>query len=257
MTYESDTYGERAAARYDDLYGDFTPPQEQILLLAALAGDTPAVEIGSGTGRVTLPLAERVPVVAVDASAEMTDQLTKKTGRLPITSVTADAAHYVHAAPVDLVFACFNTFFLLAREDTQRAFLTRAAQMLTPAGVLLIETFVPRPGERLPDGPHPGVFPERQTVSLKRLAPGTSVLFTAENHRDEGEFHYNEVVLSDGALPRVLPGRMRYWQPEEIDVLAADAGLALRERWSDWNRTPYEPGTSPKHITLYRRTGHS
>ncbi|MER7047049.1 class I SAM-dependent methyltransferase [Streptomyces jumonjinensis] len=256
MTYESDTYGERAADQYDHLYGDFTPPPEQIVLLAALAGDTPAVEIGSGTGRVTLPLAERVPVVAVDASSEMTDQLTKKTGHLPITPVTADAAHYRHATSVDLVFACFNTFFLLASEATQRAFLTRAAEMLTAQGVVLIETFVPRPGERLPDGPHPGVFPHQQTVSLKRLAPGTTVLFAAENHQEAGEFHYNEVVLEDGALPRVLPGQMRYWQPDEIDTLATGAGLTLRERWADWNRTPYEPGTSTKHISLYQRTSH-
>ncbi|MGW6461006.1 class I SAM-dependent methyltransferase [Streptomyces sp. NPDC055078] len=254
--YESDTYGERTADQYDTLYGDFTPPSEQILLLAALAGDTPAVEIGSGTGRVTLPLAERVPVVAVDASGEMTEQLAKKTGRLPITPVTADAAVYCHETPVNLVFACFNTFFLLAREATQRAFLTRAAQMLTPSGVLLIETFVPRPGQRLPDGPHPGVFPVRETISLKRLESGTAVLFAAENHQDKGEFHYNEVVLSDGVLPRVLPGQMRYWQPEEIDVLAADAGLTLRDRWADWDRTPYEPDTSAKHLSLYHRVAH-
>ncbi|WP_078950846.1 class I SAM-dependent methyltransferase [Streptomyces viridochromogenes] len=256
MTYGSDTYGERTADEYDVLYGDFVPPTAQIRLLAELAGDTPAVEIGSGTGRITLPLAEHVPVLAVDASEEMTRQLAKKTGTLSVTPITADAAHYLAGRRVDLVFACFNTFFLLASEATQRAFLHNAARMLTDTGTLLIETFVPRPGQRLPDGPHPGVFPEgRSVVALKRRTTDTVVVFAAENHDAEQEFHYSEVVLRDGEPVRVLPGQMRYWRPEQIDVLAGEAGLLLRERWEDWDRTPYDTDTSGRHISLYRLAG--
>ncbi|MBP5888760.1 MULTISPECIES: class I SAM-dependent methyltransferase [Streptomyces] len=256
MTYDSDTYGDRTADEYDELYSDFIPPAAQIRLLAELAGNTPAVEIGSGTGRVTLPLAEHVPVLAVDASEEMTRQLAKKTGTLPITPITADAAHYVAGRRVDLVCALFNTFFLLAAETTQRAFLRNAARMLTDTGTLVIETFVPRPGQRLPDGPHPGVFPEgRSVVALKRRTVDTLVLFAAENHDTEQEFHYSEIVLRDGAPVRVLPGQMRYWRPEQIDVLAGEAGLLLRERWEDWERTPYDADTSGRHISLYRLAG--
>ncbi|MFC5724140.1 class I SAM-dependent methyltransferase [Streptomyces gamaensis] len=256
MTYDSGTYGERTADEYDALYSDFVPPAAQIRLLAELAGTTPAVEIGSGTGRVTLPLAERVPVFAVDASEEMTRQLAKKAGDLPVTPITADAAHYVAGRRVDLVFACFNTFFLLASEQVQRAFLRNAGRMLTDGGTLLIETFVPRPGQRLPDGPHPGVFPrQRSVVSLKRRTVDTVVFFAAEHHDAEQEFHYSEVVLRDGEPVRVLPGQMRYWQPEQIDVLAGEAGLLLRERWEDWDRSRYDAATSAKHISLYRLAG--
>ncbi|AVH61704.1 MULTISPECIES: class I SAM-dependent methyltransferase [Streptomyces] len=258
MTYGSDTYGDRTADEYDALYSDFVPPPAQIRLLAKLAGATPAVEIGSGTGRVTLPLAEHVPVLAVDASEEMTRQLAKKTATLPITPITADAAHYVAGQRVDLVCALFNTFFLLASETTQRAFLHNAARMLTDTGTLLIETFVPRPGQRLPDGPHPGVFPEgRSVVALKRRTVDTVVVFAAENHDDEQEFHYSEIVLRDGEPVRVLPGQMRYWRPEQIDALAGEAGLLLRERWEDWDRTPYDTDTSARHISLYRLAGQS
>ncbi|MEV7090425.1 class I SAM-dependent methyltransferase [Streptomyces sp. NPDC093085] len=256
MTYDSDTYGERTADEYDGLYGDFVPSTAQIRLLAELAGATPAVEIGSGTGRVTLPLAEHVPVLAVDASKEMTRQLAKKVGALPVTPITADAAHYVADRRTDLVCALFNTFFLLASEATQRAFLHNAARMLTGTGTLLIETFVPRPGQRLPDGPHPGVFPaEESVVALKRRTTDTVVVFAAENRDEEQEFHYSEVVLRDGQPVRVLPGQMRYWRPEQIDALAGEAGLLLRERWEDWERTPYDADTSGRHISLYRLAG--
>ncbi|MGW1674547.1 class I SAM-dependent methyltransferase [Streptomyces sp. NPDC002324] len=259
MTYDSDTYGERTASAYDHLYEDFVPTKEQVELLAALAAGLPAVEIGSGTGRITLPLAAHVPVLAVDASEEMTRRLAKKTGTLPITPITEDAARYVAGRRVNLVFAAFNTFFLLADETTQRAFLSNAARMLNPrGGTLLIETFVPRPGQRLPDGPNPGTFPQqRDVVALKRRTNDGVVLFTAENHDDSQEFHYNEIVLTHGEPVSVFPGQMRYWWPEQIDGLAGEAGLMLRERWADWDRTPYDAAHSPKHISLYRLAGQS
>ncbi|MEU1307800.1 class I SAM-dependent methyltransferase [Streptomyces cinnamoneus] len=256
MAYAGETYGEKTADLYDALYEEFAPPAEQIDLLTSLAGDGPAIEIGAGTGRITLPLARAgIPVTAVDASQEMISRLAKKTEGLPITPVTADAADYVAPDPVPLVFAVFNTFFLLADEPTQRAFLHNAARSLTPAGTLVIETFAPRPGQRLPDGPHPGVFPVDKDVVLKRHLDDSALLFTGERHADRGEFHYREVLLRDGQPPRVLPGKMRYWEPEDIDALARAAGLTLKARHADWTGAPYVPGTSPKHVSLYGLSG--
>ncbi|MGK5728939.1 class I SAM-dependent methyltransferase [Streptomyces sp. URMC 124] len=252
MAYAGETYGEKTADLYDALYEEFAPPAEQIDLLIKLAGDGPVVEVGAGTGRIALPLARAgIGVTAVDASQEMISRLAKKTEGLPITPVVADAAEYVAPEPVPLVFAVFNTFFLLADEPTQRAFLRNAARSLTPAGTLVIETFAPRPGQRLPDGPHPGVFPVDKDIVLKRHLDDSALLFTGERHADRGEFHYREVLLRDGQVPRVLPGKMRYWEPEDIDALAKEAGLALKQRNADWCGGRYQPGTSAKHVSLY------
>lgn len=135
--YTSETYGDQVADLYDNLYtSDFVPPPEQIGLLAELAHGGPVVEIGSGTGRITVPLAATgLAVIAVDASQEMTDRLAKKTGSLPVIPVTADAADYVSEEPVTMVFACFNTFFLLADEQTQRA---SSAMRLVPSQKLFL-----------------------------------------------------------------------------------------------------------------------
>jgi hypothetical protein len=127
--------------------------------------------------------------------------------------------------------------------------------MLSFQGTLIIETFVPRPGQRLPDGPHPGFFPEDQAVALKQQTADRVVLFTAQNDSAAQEFRYTELVFHDGAPPRLLPGQMRYWMPEQIDALAAEAGLLLRERWADWDRTPYDALSSPKHVSMYRLAG--
>lgn len=213
------------------------------------------MEIGSGTGRVAVPLAAAgTPVTGVDASAEMTQVLAERAAKdgLPIEAVQADAGAFTVEEPVPLVFAVFNTYFLLASLDTQHSFLQRSAEALQPAGALVVETFVPHHG-RLPDGPHPGVFPPESTVAVKRHDTDRLVLFAATNDPVGQRFEFHEVVFTDGQLPRMYPGSMRYCWPEDIDVLAADAGLRLLHRWEDWDRRPYGPRTSRKHVSVYER----
>jgi hypothetical protein len=44
----------------------------------------------------------------------------------------------------------------------------------------------------------------------------------------------------------------RWVWPAELDLMARIAGLTLRERWADWDRSPYT-GDSPKHISVWER----
>ncbi|MFF7135756.1 SAM-dependent methyltransferase [Streptomyces sp. SAI-126] len=250
--YSEASRGERISDVYDELYGDFAPSQAQIEVLAEYAARGTAVEIGSGTGRVAIPLARRgVRVIGVDASPSMRDQLLEKAGGLDIDAVCADAAAYRAPEPAALVFAVFNTFFLLAAKPTQEGFVARAAEMLTPGGRLVLETFVPYPG-RLPDGPTPGVFPEQSDVVVKRWVPDGVVLFAASNAPEDRRFDYQEIILRHGEPVRLHPGHMRYMWPSEIDALAAAHGLTLESRWADWERGPYQPD-SRKHVSVYTR----
>ncbi|MFC9227474.1 class I SAM-dependent methyltransferase [Streptomyces decoyicus] len=245
-------YGERISDAYDDLYGDFTPSKAQIDSLVEYACEGTVVEIGSGTGRVALPLAQRgVRVIGVDSSPSMAEVLRGKARGLPIEAVCADAAEYRAPEPATLVFAAFNTFFLLAEESVQERFVARAAEMLVPGGRLVLETFVPHPG-RLPDGPNPGVLPEQSDVVVKRWVPDGVVLFAARNTPEDSRFEYHEIVLREGEPVRLHPGRMRYMWPKEIDALAAEHGLRLEDRWADWDRSSYQ-AESRKHVSVYTR----
>ena len=40
--------------------------------------------------------------------------------------------------------------------------------------------------------------------------------------------------------------------PSELDLMAELAGLALSERWGDWNREPFT-ALSPKHVSVWRK----
>ena len=38
----------------------------------------------------------------------------------------------------------------------------------------------------------------------------------------------------------------------ELDLMAEIAGMRLRERWADWDRSPFT-SDSPKHISVWER----
>jgi methylase of polypeptide subunit release factors len=60
-SYGPETYGERVADLYDDWYQDHPDTEVAVERLAELAGAGPVLELGVGTGRLALPLAERDP----------------------------------------------------------------------------------------------------------------------------------------------------------------------------------------------------
>lgn len=61
------------------------------------------------------------------------------------------------------------------------------------------------------------------------------------------------VVIRNGEV-RLYPVEVRYAWPAELDLMARLAGLRLRHRWSDWNRTALGP-TSERHVSVYEHGG--
>ncbi|HEY8675279.1 MAG TPA: hypothetical protein VIO13_04860 [Candidatus Dormibacteraeota bacterium] len=51
---------------------------------------------------------------------------------------------------------------------------------------------------------------------------------------------------------RVYPIVTRYAWPSELDLMARIAGLLLKDRWSGWNREPFN-ATSRTHVSVYGR----
>ena len=79
-----DYFGERVAARYDESTAEMFDPavvDPAVDFLAELAGDGAALELGIGTGRIALPLAQRgVRVHGIELSEAMVARLRAKPG---------------------------------------------------------------------------------------------------------------------------------------------------------------------------------
>ena len=161
----------------------------------------PALELGTGRGRVALPLAAMgVQVHGIDASAAIVERLRAKPGGEAIDVTVGDFA----AVPVEgrypLVYGVFNTFFAPLTQDDQLRCFAAVGRRLAPGGAFVLQGFVPD------QSLHPG---------------GQSVRTTH--------------------LGRLYPGAIRYAWPSELDLMARLAGLRLRARWGGWRREPFGP----------------
>src|SRR5207244_9997396 len=105
-----------------------------------------ALELGTGTGRVALPLAANgVRVHGIDSSEPMVAQMRAKPGGAQIPVTSGDFADVPVEGTYRLIYVVFNTFFaLLSQEDQLRCF-RNVFVHLERGGRFVIEAFVPDP----------------------------------------------------------------------------------------------------------------
>jgi SAM-dependent methyltransferase len=239
--YGPETYGDRIADVYDGLYSGLDT-DGAVETLAELAGSGPVLELGIGTGRLALPLAERgLEVHGADASEAMVQKLREKPGgdRIPVTM--GDFADVNVDGRFSLIFIAFNTLFgLLTQEDQLRCFANAAAH-LADGGVFVVEAFVPDLGR----------FDRGQRVNVNFVEPDRVMIDASRHYPAEQRVDSSHVVITESGQ-RLYPVSIRYSFPAELDLMARLAGLELSDRWGGWRRQPFDAG-SPRHVSVYGR----
>jgi SAM-dependent methyltransferase len=238
-------FNERVAARYDRSAADMFDPavvNPIVDFLVRLAGEGRALELGIGTGRIALPLAQRGHRVhGVDASEAMVQKLRGKAEGTEIPVTIGDFAELDVEGKFSLIYVVFNTFFaLLSQEDQVRCF-SNVARRLQEGGVFVIEAFVPDMTR----------WDRDQRMEAQRVANDSVVLGAARHDPVEQRVVSNHLLVSEGGV-KFYPVRLRYAWPAELDLMARLAGLRLRERWGGWGREPFV-GSSVKHVSVYVR----
>jgi SAM-dependent methyltransferase len=236
-----DHFGERVAARYDFDAADLFAPEavEPVVdLLAELAGDGAALELGIGTGRIALPLARRgVPVHGIDLSETMVARLREKPGADAVAVTVGDFATTRVDGTFAVAYLVFNTIMNLTTQAEQVACFRNVAAHLEPGGAFVVEVGVPQ---------------------LQRLPPGETVQpFLVEPDRlgfDEIDVATQRLVshhytFADGRVER-LSVPFRYVWPSELDLMAELAGMTLRDRWAGWRREPFTRD-STSHVSVW------
>ena len=236
-------FDDRVAARYDASAAEMFDPAEVeplVDLLVQLARGGRALELGIGTGRIALPLAQRgVPVHGVDMSKAMVARLRAKPGGEDVGVTIGNFATTTVDGTFSLAYLVFNTISNLTTQAAQVACFRNVAAHLEPGGCFLIEVGIPE---------------------LRRLPPGETIrAFHVSDTRwglDEYDVavqgltsHHFEIV--DGRAERLsIP--FRYTWPAELDLMAQLAGMRLRERWSGWKREPFT-SESRRHVSVWEK----
>jgi SAM-dependent methyltransferase len=241
MTGDEGFFGERAAAFYDERSAWMSRPEvvgPVVDVLAGFAGDGAALELGIGTGRIALPLAERgVRVAGIDDSDAMLRRLRAKPGAERIEATLGDFATTRVAGEYAVVYLVANTISNLTSQEAQVACFANAAAHLRGGGRFVIENGVPDL-QNLPVG---------QTVIPIRADPeGFSFdVYDVATQRFSSQHFY----LVDGRL-EAFPVEFRYAWPAELDLMARLAGLRLEHRWAGWDREPFT-ALSRSHVSVY------
>ena len=238
----TDHFGESAAATYDEDCSEMFDDEvvaRTVDVLADLARGGRALELGIGTGRIALPLAERgVPVVGIDMSSAMVERLHAKPAGSAIPVSIGDFSTTRVDGRFTLAYLVFNTVMNLTTQETQVACFANVAAHLEPGGTFVVECMVPE---------------------LRRLPPGSTVV---PFHVSEQSWGFDEYDVSAQSVVshhlRVVDGvarhesiPFRYAWPAELDLMARMAGLTLRHRWADWRRTPFTH-ESESHISIWQ-----
>jgi SAM-dependent methyltransferase len=240
--YGPNTYGDRVADIYDDLYERAFDVVGAVEMLARLAGEGRALELAVGTGRIALPLKSTgVEIVGIDASQSMVAKLREKPGGRDIEVRMGDFADVDVDCSFSLVYVVFNTFFaLLSQEDQLRCF-RNVAERLDDVGVFVIEAFVPDLRR----------FDRHQRVEVTNVGIDEVSLDTSRHDPVAQRIDAQHIFLGpDG--PRLYPVRLRYAWPSELDLMARLAGLRLRERSSGWRGQAFT-SDSLNHVSVYER----
>jgi SAM-dependent methyltransferase len=177
----------------------------------AIAADGPVLDVGAGTGRVTLDLARcGHDVIALDADPDLIGELARRAAAegLAVETVCADARDFTLAREVAQVIVPMQTLQLLGGSDGRAAFLRCVARHLRTGGLLAAALADPFEGELdeaevfdpLPDVREVGgTVYASHPIGLRREAGGVVIERIRETVAPDGRRHAegNEIRLDD------------------------------------------------------------
>ncbi|MFJ1897134.1 MULTISPECIES: class I SAM-dependent DNA methyltransferase [unclassified Streptomyces] len=234
-------YAREFADDYDRWFGKPGVSAATVDALEALAGQGPVLELGIGTGRVALPLRARgLDVHGIDASEAMVGRLRAKPGGvdLPVTIGDFSRVPVPEGDVFSLVYLAAGTFFELREQADQARCFARVAQHLAPGGVFVFDSHVPE--------------------ALAVAATGSQVVSEGEDHLilcyrriDPSVQRYSShYVIHENDRTRRMRVEFRYASTGELDLMAHQAGLRLKERWGSWAGAPFNRD-STYHVSVY------
>ena len=235
------------AELYDEQYSRY---REDIPFYTRLAEDygSPVLELGAGTGRLSLALASAGhKVTGLELSPEMRRLgLEKLAAAGPGTEVEllqADMRTFALDERFPLITAPFNSLMHLYTVADQDAVFSRVAQHLAPGGVFAFDLYNPNFEElgRL-----------RLASEWTHVGGDKSELFVYQANDPDSQTllsrYYLDSLKTDGSLGRrTATLRQRYYNRFELTRALQQAGFSVLKLYGDFDKSRYS-SAAPKLI---------
>lgn len=251
---KDDPYGDPAL--YDLEYADHREDVLHYVRLACSAG-WPVLELGCGTGRLTLPIARAgVAVDGLDLAPGMLEGLRAKLALEPRAVAERVGVHAgdFRTPPDTLqpsyaaVFWPFNTIHHCRHPDDIDATLEAAKARLKPGGTLALDLYLP--DRNLYDRDPNKTYEHR---NMRDPRTGARLHTWERGWWDEAEriHHVVYTYRADDGAQRETHLRLRMFERDEIEAALERAGLAIVSSAEDFAGTPLR-ASSLKWVLVLR-----
>ncbi len=213
----------------------------------------PVLELGCGTGRITVPLVQAgLRVVAADSSLPMLRRLQERRGRMlsPAESgrlqiVAMDMRRIGFAERFSRILCPFSLLTYLVKEKERRIFLQEVKEHLAPGGRMLLDVFTPDEElHALPD--------DRCVLDYRREIPGGWVLERRKQIRKKNRpdqvhsiFRFYRFYRPDGILEKEIRTEedIRYFRRADLHAWLESQGFLVAAEYGDFVWGPPVPSS--------------
>jgi ubiquinone/menaquinone biosynthesis C-methylase UbiE len=220
----------------------------------------PVLELGCGTGRISLAIAgQRIPVVGLDASPAMLARARQKAEEMGLSEfvrwVEGDMSRFELEERFPLIIIPYRSFLHLLTVREQIETLKRVRKHLTDDGLFAFNVFVPHVRDLVEmDGVYSfrGSFPvpgTRETVELYDLTEYDHFYQLARVTR------YIERFDENGRSLERIKGtfHLRYIYPSELNHLLTLCGFKVVQRYGSFHRSPFDARSQELIIEAVKR----
>lgn len=232
---------------YDAVYS-YVREDIPFYLGEALSVEGPVLELGCGTGRVALPIAQAgVDVVGIDSSTAMLDRAKVKAKGLgsaagELRLVCADMRDFSLDTNVDLAIIPFRGFLALLTVEDQRRALLRIRQHLNIGGRLVFNVFAPDIHMLLQEGDTP-----YHLRDVTDPVTGTTYLLWQQSSYDlhnqiiDARITVEELDNHRAVVRKLYRDfQLRYAFRWEIHHLLETCGFEVVDLYGDFQRSPFD-----------------
>jgi SAM-dependent methyltransferase len=214
----------------------------------------PVLELGCGTGQLTIALAQAgVTVNGLDLSEPMLTCAREKAVQqnVEVKCVNADCRDFTLDHQFGLIFFPANALLHVLTWQDLQACLHQVKQHLTPKGAFAFEIFNPSLQMLIRDPNH------RYPVGEYTDPDGRGTVFVTENNVYDTDTQVNHIRwyyrIEGQPEETTATLNLRMYYPQEIEALLRYNGFDLYARYGDYDETPFT-GQSSRQLIVCAST---
>lgn len=228
-----------------ELYSQFTSPDSEVL------------ELGCGTGRVTVPLAKKSKhLTGIEISEPMLDQAKAKCQENNVSLILDDITSMSLNKKFDLIIAPFRVLQCLEQQEQVDGIFTVIRNHLKESGTAILNVFNPHFSKE--EMAEKWITEEETFCGETQLKNGDTLkLWDTRKHLDaENQVLHPEMIYrryrnNELVDSHTNPICMRYWYPNQFKQLIESNGFTVTDSWGGYKKEVY--GEGPELVVAFKK----